>query len=111
MPVPIYSTITGHKRLRFWAAASNSAFPKLRFFETEVEFQVMRKHRRAWSDVELVDAQSGWTAHYLTLDFQGTSWNFTANIIRRDWLVMSLGFLARQGLALSPRAQDILKGE
>lgn len=107
--VPIFATFTGHKKVPFWAAASNSANPKLRFFNDEIELKVMKTHRRLWRDVESVDAFCGWKTNNLTLDFADTAWNFTANLVLPRYLREALQFLEAKNLVLSARARQILE--
>ena len=109
MKVPIFATFTGHKRVPFWAAATNSANPKLRFFNDEVELKVIRTHRRAWRDVELVDARSGGNFNCLTLKFRDTPWDFTATLILPRYLREALRFLELKELVLTPRARAIME--
>lgn len=108
--VPIFATFTGHKRVPFWAVASNSANPKLRFFDDGVELKVIRTHRRLWSDVELVDARSG-RFHLLTLKFRDTPWDFTATLVLPRYLREALRFLDAKELILSARAREIMESD
>ncbi len=107
--LPIYATFTGHKSVPLWAVATNSLGPKLRFFDEELELKVIKTHRRAWRDVESVDARILWKTNNLTLNFAGTPWNFTANLILPAYLGETLRFLAAKNLILTPRAREILK--
>ena len=107
--VPIFASFTGHKKVPFWAVATNSAGPRLRFFGDEVELKVIKTHRRLWSDVTHVDAYCGWKTNNLTLDFAGTPWNFTANLVLPRYLREALMFLNAKGLVLSARARVIME--
>lgn len=106
--IPLFATFTGHKRVPLWAVATNSVNPKLRFFPAEIELKVIKTHRRVWSDVERVDARTG-RANFLTLDFAGTPWNFTASIVLPSHLREILRFLDARSLPLSARARQILE--
>ncbi len=106
--IPIYGTCTGHKLVPLWALASNSLGPKLRFFDAEVEWKVLKTARRPWSEIESVDAQLLWKTSRLTLNFQGTPWNVSANLLSPADLRETLRFLNAKGLSLTPRAQEIL---
>lgn len=106
--IPIFTAFTGHKRVPLWAVATNGLNPKLRFFEDDIELKVIKTHRRAWSDLESVDAFTMWKTNNLILNFIGTPWNFSANLILPSYLRETLRFLKRKNLVLSPRALGIL---
>lgn len=108
--VPIYATFTGHKQMpSWWGISTNSANPKLRLFEDELELKVMKTHRKAYSHVAVADAYCGKIkTNNLILTWDDTPWTFTANIIQRNWLMQTLEFLARKNIALSPRAARLL---
>ena len=108
--VPTYATFTGHAKMPFWwAIATNSANPKLRLFEDELELKVMKTHRKSYSHVAVADAYCGMIkSNNLILTWNDTPWNFTANVIQRDWLIQAFEFLARKNVALSPRAARLL---
>ncbi len=108
--VPIYATFTGHARMPFWwAISTNSANPKLRLFENELELKVMKTHRKHYSHVVVADAYCGLVkSNTLMLTWDDTPWTFTANVIQRNWLVQTLEFLERKNIALSPRAARLL---
>ena len=108
--VPIYATFTGHKMMPFWwAIATNSANPKLRLFEDELELKVIKTHRRLLKDIAVADAYCvKIKTNNLILTWNDTPWTFTANIIQRNWLNQTLEFLQRKNIALSPRAQRLL---
>ena len=107
--IPIYGTFTGHKAVPLWAFSHNSLSHKLRFFEAEVELKVMKTHRRAWSDVESVDARILFKKPQLTLNFRDTPWNFTAVTVLERTLHETLEFLDGKGLVLTPRARQLLE--
>lgn len=102
--IPIYATFTGWERIPFWAMSTNSYKPVLRLFETEVEFKVMKTHRRALSDIKRVDAFRGWGTNIVIVMWKDTSLTFTANVIRADWQWQVLKFFEGKGIALAPRA-------
>ena len=108
--VPIYATFTGHARMPFWwAISTNSANPKLRLFEDELELKVIKTHRKSYSHVAVADALCGRIkTNNLILTWNDTPWTFTANVIQRNWLNQTLEFLARKNIALSPRAARLL---
>ena len=106
--IPIYATFTGHKKVPLWAVATNSLNPKLRFFEDEIELKVIKTHRRVWSDLESVDAVTMWKTNNLILNFAGTPWNFSANLILPSYLRETLRFLHSRNLVLTPRALQLL---
>lgn len=93
----------------WWAITTNSANPKLRLFEDELELKVMKTDRKTYSHVAVADAYCGKIkTNNLILTWDDTPWTFTANVIQRGWLVQTLDFLARKNVALSPRAQSLL---
>ena len=108
--VPIYATFTGHAKMPFWwAISTNSANPKLRLFEDELELKVIKTHRKSYSHVAVADAYCAKIkTNNLILTWNDTPWTFTANIIQRDWLMQTLEFLKRKNVALSPRAARLL---
>ena len=108
--VPIYTTFTGHSKMPFWwAISTNSANPKLRLFEDELELKVMKTHKKFLRDIVVTDAYCGRVkTNNLILTWNDTPWTFTANIIQRNWLMQTLEFLARKNIALSPRAARLL---
>ena len=108
--VPIYATFTGHKQMPFWwAISTNSANPKLRLFEDELELKVIKTHCKLLRDIVVADALcEKIKTNNLILTWNDTPWTFTANIIQRDWLMQTLKFLARKQVPLSPRAARLL---
>ena len=108
--VPIYATFTGHKIMPFWwAISTNSATPKLRLFEDELELKVMKTHRKLLRDIAVADAYCGKIkTNNLILTWNDTPWTFTANVIQRNWLMQTLEFLVRKEVPLSPRAVRLL---
>ena len=81
----------------------------MRLFEDEIELKVIRTHRRALRDIVLADA-FGWAlTNNVILHWHDRPWTFTANVIRPDWLLQTLEFLARKGVPVAPRAQALLE--
>ncbi len=108
--VPIYATFTGHKKMPFWwAISTNSANPKLRLFENDLELKVIKTHRKPLSAIAVADAYCGKIkSNNLILTWNDTPWTFTANIIQRNWLIQTLEFLMRKNIALLLRAARLL---
>lgn len=107
--IPVYATLIGHPKVPFWASIPNSLYPRLRFFEDRVEFRVLLAQRRAWSEVESVDAWFSWKKPQLTLNFRDTPWNFTATVVLPRTLRETLEFLDSKGPILSARARQFLE--
>ena len=108
--VPIYATFTGHKRMPFWwALGTNSYKPVLRLFEDELELKVMKTHRRLLRDIETAHVGLAPLTRNLILVWNDTPWTFTANVIRHDWLVQVIEFLARKNVPLAPGARRLLQ--
>ena len=109
--VPVQATFTGHKRLPYVAVAINNLSPQLRLFEDEVEFKIIKWHRRGLGEIELVDALNWKLNKSVILTWNDTPWTFTAGLIVLPRLVEVLRFLARKNVPLSPRAQALLESK
>jgi hypothetical protein len=93
--IPAMATFTGIKGIRApIAIATNSASPLLIIGEDGIEYRVIRKHRRPFTRIEMVDVRSGWKTVNLEVQFRGDVLTLAVNV--------GTELTARSALALFP---------
>jgi hypothetical protein len=79
--IPLKATFAGVKGFpELFAIATNSASPLLIIRDEGIEYRVIRKHKRAFSDIEQVHVHTAWKTVNITIQFRGDVLTFAANV-------------------------------
>lgn len=62
------------------AVASNNASPLFIIRPEGIEYRVLRRQKRAWADIELIDVRTTWRTVNIEMQFRGALLTFAANV-------------------------------
>jgi len=106
--IPLRASFTGLSFLPGIALGHNSLNPLLHLHPDGIEYRVIRRRRRHWSDVARVDAFTAFGTRDLTFRWTDTVFAFTANIGDDRSRILVLRIVEYRGLTLSESARRLL---
>ena len=79
--IPAMATFCGIKGLAApIAIATNSASPLFIIGEDGIEYRVIRRHRRAFTQIEMVDVRTAWKTVNIEVHFRGEALTLAVNV-------------------------------
>ena len=107
--IPIYATFTGVRFAPWLALGTNSLSPLLRVYDDHLDFKVLRPHRKSYEEIEAVGVITWHLTRNVYFIWRDTQLTFSANIIRKDWLIQLVQFFHHKNVALTPAALKMIE--
>ena len=109
MQVPLLAGFLGIKFLPpLLGFAKNNINPQLNFLWDGIEYKLLTKKFKKYSDIAMVDILILAGTKNLIFKFFNSIFTFSGNLYSEDNLRSALGFLQKKNCPLSPRAKEFL---
>lgn len=106
--IPLLAAFIGLKPLPTIALVRQNYNPKLFLLPSGIEFKVISKKYKQYSEIESVDILTWRQTRNITFNFRDSIFNFSGNVIVDKVLADALAFLEKKGAPLTPKARSFL---
>lgn len=106
--IQLLAAFIGLKPLPTIALVRQNYNPKLFFLPGGIEFKVISKKYKQYSEIESVDILTWRQTRNITFNFRDSIFNFSGNVIVDKVLTDALAFLEKKGVPLTPKARSFL---